>query len=69
MKPRYKIIKQTRLNHEYGNVYTTFRVKKRILGLYWDIGGAADIEGANRLIEKDRNPVVLPKDELISVIY
>ena len=38
-KTRYKIVKETRINREYGVLDTSYRVKKKILGFWIDIAG------------------------------
>ena len=72
---KYKIVKETRIDGEYGNVYTMYRVKKKILGLFWhDIGGKWTIEGAEKLINEDYlestisnyyNGQIIPNDEVV----
>ena len=73
---KYKIVKETRIGGEFGNVYTMYRVKKKVLGLWFDIGGEFTLEKAEKLMEirhKEstiRNYYsgqIIPDDEVVGV--
>ena len=75
-KTKYKIVKETRINHEYGTIDTSYRVKKKILGLWVDIGGRSSEEDAKIFMKNHYmssrtknyyNGKIIPDDELIGV--
>ena len=74
MKTKYKIVKESRIDGEYGNVRTSFRVKKRFLWMWFDIGGRGTKEAAEELIKNNYlegrirnyyNGQIIPDDEVV----
>ncbi len=75
-KTKYKIVKETRINREYGVLDTSYRVKKKILGIWVDIGGRSSEDSAKKFMENDYksshipnyyNGQIIPDDEVIGV--
>ena len=75
-KAKYKIVKETRINHEYGTLDTSYRVKKKILGFWVDIGGRSTAEDAKEFMKNHYissfvpnfyNGQLIPDDEVIGV--
>lgn len=74
MKTKYKIVKESRIDGEYGHVWTSFRVKKRFLGIWFDIGGRGTKEAAEKLMRHNYleshvrnyyNGQIIPDDEVV----
>lgn len=73
-KTKYKIVKETRINHEYGTLDTSYRVKKKVLCFWIDIGGRSTAEDAklfmkhhyiSTFVPNFYNGQIIPDDEVI----